>query len=335
MIRRTDTLTPQNPQIRRGTTVGGTGSRSGRSSLTTSANNSNESVNVEEHGHLFRSRSARGLGALSSSVSLPGLLNGDSAPNSAGSSPEGDSYQPDPTPPPPVASTSARPKRDREADKPYGGHNRRKSAGLMRSPSFGMTPLGKLALSKPPSPTSSATPLPLPPASATAVEPVSPTQLYASLLAQTAESVSQPSTPSMQSSLDSFMANGGGSERPSVSSSTSAEPSPLGASSGLPFDLNQLGTSAAPRIARLIPAEGPVAGGVEVTLLGDGFTPNLVVTFGGVPAMQTQFWSPSTLVCVLPPSASPGPVVVGFRSIPFDAERSLQLFTYVDECVSR
>ena len=331
MIRRTDPLTPQNPQIRRGTTVGGTGSRSGRSSLTTSANNSNESVNVEEHGHLFRSRSARGLGALSSSVSLPGLLNGDSAPNSAGSSPEGDSYQPDPTPPPPVASTSARPKRDREADKPYGGHNRRKSAGLMRSPSFGMTPLGRLALSKPPSPTSSATPLPAPPAAA---EAISPTQLYASLLAQT-ESASQPSTPSMQSSLDSFMANGSGSERPSVSSSTSAEPSPLGASSGLPFHLNQLGTSAAPRIARLIPAEGPVAGGVEVTLLGDGFDSNLVVTFGGVPAMQTQFWSSSTLVCVLPPSASPGPVVVGFRSIPFDAERSLQLFTYVDECVTR
>lgn len=309
--------------------------------MTTSANNSNEDVN-DDHGHLFRTRSARGLGALSSSVSLPGSLNGDSATNSAGSSPDDSSAQQDPTPPPPpVASTSTRPKRDREADKPYGAHNRRKSAGLMRSPSFGMTPLGKMALSKPPSPTSSITPLPVAPSvqapHAAATEPVSPSQLYASLLAQS-ESASQPSTPSIQSSFDSssYMANGG------QSSSTSAEPSPLGASSGLPMfgmdpasslAMNTLNNSAAPRIARLIPAEGPVAGGVEVTLLGDGFTPNLVVTFGGVPAMQTQFWSPSTLVCVLPPSSSPGPVVVGFRSIPFDAERSLQLFTYVDECV--
>ena len=50
-------------------------------------------------------------------------------------------------------------------------------------------------------------------------------------------------------------------------------------------------------------------------------------------------WSDTTLVCVLPPSATPGPVVVGFEGVPLAVGgvgggapdgRSLQLFNYLN-----
>ncbi|KAF9512508.1 hypothetical protein BS47DRAFT_1345262 [Hydnum rufescens UP504] len=69
-----------------------------------------------------------------------------------------------------------------------------------------------------------------------------------------------------------------------------------------------------PQIHRLIPASGPTHGGIEVTM-----------------------WSENTLVCLLPPSACPGPVVVSFEGIPLAVGggapgdgRILQLFNYLD-----
>lgn len=74
------------------------------------------------------------------------------------------------------------------------------------------------------------------------------------------------------------------------------------------------------------------AGGTEVIILGDNFTPGLEVTFGETPAVSAQAWGGNTLVCVLPPSPSPGPVVVAFKNIPLSVNDNsgLQLFTYVD-----
>ena len=74
-------------------------------------------------------------------------------------------------------------------------------------------------------------------------------------------------------------------------------------------------------------------GGIEVTILGANFVPGLTCVFGDSPATNTQLWSENTIVCVLPPSSCPGPVVVSFK-----AERGaqgsppggLQLFTYLD-----
>jgi hypothetical protein len=88
-----------------------------------------------------------------------------------------------------------------------------------------------------------------------------------------------------------------------------------------------------PRISRLIPGEGPVHGGIEVTVLGENFVRDLVCVFGDSPAVPTHFWSSSTLVCILPPSATPGPVVVGIKGVPLRIEegQSLQLFTYKDD----
>ncbi|KAF9943027.1 hypothetical protein BGZ67_008658 [Mortierella alpina] len=65
-----------------------------------------------------------------------------------------------------------------------------------------------------------------------------------------------------------------------------------------------------PRVQKLIPSRGPVEGGIEITLLGSGFFPGVVLTFDGVPALNVQFYGPETVICRLPPRAFPGTVVV-------------------------
>ncbi|KAG9069906.1 hypothetical protein KI688_009231 [Linnemannia hyalina] len=65
-----------------------------------------------------------------------------------------------------------------------------------------------------------------------------------------------------------------------------------------------------PRVQKLIPAKGPVDGGVEVTLLGSGFFPGMIPTFDGVPAQNIQFYGPETVICQLPPRGFTGPVLV-------------------------
>ncbi|KAF9388752.1 hypothetical protein BGX21_000246 [Mortierella sp. AD011] len=65
-----------------------------------------------------------------------------------------------------------------------------------------------------------------------------------------------------------------------------------------------------PRVQKLIPAKGSIGGGDEITLLGTGFFPGMVPTFDGVPASGVQFYGSETVICKLPPRASPGVVVV-------------------------
>ncbi|KAI8593451.1 hypothetical protein BDZ88DRAFT_391131 [Geranomyces variabilis] len=65
-----------------------------------------------------------------------------------------------------------------------------------------------------------------------------------------------------------------------------------------------------PVVHRVIPAEGPLHGGLEITVLGSGFREGMVVLFGGVPATRTNCWGETTMVCVLPPSPIAGPVPV-------------------------
>ncbi|KAK5151712.1 hypothetical protein LTR04_006563 [Oleoguttula sp. CCFEE 6159] len=67
-----------------------------------------------------------------------------------------------------------------------------------------------------------------------------------------------------------------------------------------------------PRIHKLIPAEGPTSGGIDVCLCGSGFYQGLKVMFGDKLATTTTFWGETTLVCLLPPGR-PGPVEVTFR----------------------
>ncbi|KAJ3012438.1 SPT3 Dosage dependent suppressor of Ty-induced promoter mutations-like protein, partial [Thoreauomyces humboldtii] len=85
------------------------------------------------------------------------------------------------------------------------------------------------------------------------------------------------------------------------------------------------------QINRVIPAEGPLHGGLEVTILGSGFYDGLTVTFGGIPAARTHFWGETTMVCVLPPSPVPGPVPVCLKEAPGLCDRDDPVFTYKDD----
>lgn len=89
----------------------------------------------------------------------------------------------------------------------------------------------------------------------------------------------------------------------------------------------------APTIQRVIPAQGPIRGGIEVTLLGCNFRPNLVVRFGNTPALALHCWLESTMVTYLPPAASAGPVLVSFEGIDgvLLLENSPPVFTYTDD----
>ncbi|KAI9489564.1 hypothetical protein BDB00DRAFT_608985 [Zychaea mexicana] len=88
--------------------------------------------------------------------------------------------------------------------------------------------------------------------------------------------------------------------------------------------------SSTPRIGRLVPAQGPTHGAIEITILGSNFTQGLTCLFGDRPA-TTLCWSPSTLVCVLPVSPQPGPVVVSFKEHPLVIDgHDVSLFTYYD-----
>ncbi|OSD07126.1 hypothetical protein PYCCODRAFT_1464228 [Trametes coccinea BRFM310] len=89
-----------------------------------------------------------------------------------------------------------------------------------------------------------------------------------------------------------------------------------------------------PRIHRLIPSSGPTYGGIEVTVLGANFHPSMQLNcvFGGTVSTSTQRWSDNTLVCVLPPSTTPGTVHVWFEGMPKEDDGTPPcMFTYTDE----
>ncbi|KZF20745.1 hypothetical protein L228DRAFT_240505 [Xylona heveae TC161] len=79
---------------------------------------------------------------------------------------------------------------------------------------------------------------------------------------------------------------------------------------GIPLALNP---HRPPTIHKLIPNEGPKAGGIEVTCLGNGFCQGLEVMFGDSLATTTTYWGDTSLVCLLPPAAQAGTVPVTFK----------------------
>lgn len=96
-----------------------------------------------------------------------------------------------------------------------------------------------------------------------------------------------------------------------------------------------------PQIKKLVPNEGPVYGGIEITILGEGFSPELELEFGGThgSSVRTQFWSANTLVCILPPATRPGSCSVRMVGVVNERQegtsegegrREDPLFTYVE-----
>jgi len=87
-----------------------------------------------------------------------------------------------------------------------------------------------------------------------------------------------------------------------------------------------------PTVARVVPSEGPVRGGIEVTILGRDFVNGLTVMFGEIPATDTSYFSDTTLLCRLPPTSNPGGVIVSLKNIDATSRvGNTPYFTYVDD----
>ncbi|KAJ6013717.1 hypothetical protein N7540_008308 [Penicillium herquei] len=136
-------------------------------------------------------------------------------------------------------------------------------------------------------------------------------------------------TPAQRQSLDSL------AQQPLVSAPNSAHPSRPGTpgTSGRngfqdPNLALNLGANSASQIwpplattpnrlpsviHKLVPAEGSITGGTEVTLLGSGFYPGMEVVFGDTLATTTTFWGDKCLNCLTPPALQPGLVSVMFK----------------------
>lgn len=123
-----------------------------------------------------------------------------------------------------------------------------------------------------------------------------------------------------QSSITSIPEMVGGMSNMTVASASGSATNL--AAQNLPMDENL------PVIKRIIPSQGSIRGGIEVTLLGSGFKSNLVAVFGDNKAVGTHCWSDSTIVTHLPPSTIVGPVVVSFEGFVLDKP---QIFTYFDD----
>lgn len=135
--------------------------------------------------------------------------------------------------------------------------------------------------------------------------------------------------PAAQQSLDSFI------QQQLMSAPNSAQPSrpgtpggssrntfqdqslniSLGPSPSTPMwpPINNAGNRLPSVIHKLVPAEGSITGGTEVTLLGSGFYPGMEVVFGDTLATTTTFWGDKCLNCLTPPSLHPGMVAVVFK----------------------
>lgn len=93
-----------------------------------------------------------------------------------------------------------------------------------------------------------------------------------------------------------------------------------------------------PLIHKLVPAEGSVTGGTEVTLLGNGFYQGLEVMFGDTEATTTTFWGEKCLNCIAPPALQPGTVAVMFKhehhqymQMQQQSQSRPSVFTYIDD----
>lgn len=89
-----------------------------------------------------------------------------------------------------------------------------------------------------------------------------------------------------------------------------------------------------PVILKVVPTEGPISGGIEISILGSGFRQGQELYFGETKATTTTYWADSAMTCLLPPYHQAGPVPVSVRgpngqvlSLP----RPLAQFLYKDE----
>lgn len=90
-----------------------------------------------------------------------------------------------------------------------------------------------------------------------------------------------------------------------------------------------------PFINKLTPAEGSIAGGMEVTCLGSGFRQGLEVMFGDAQATTTTYWGENAICCLVPPATQAGTVPVTFKhnyeQMAVSPLNKLAVFKYIDD----
>lgn len=144
-----------------------------------------------------------------------------------------------------------------------------------------------------------------------------------------------PPTPNNESNHPFFNSNNNLSNPQLVSAPSSAHPSrpgsPSNAGQSNPFGDSAPSVPAAPSqstqmwpmtnagnrlptiIHKLVPSEGSITGGTEVTILGSGFHPGMEIVFGDTLATTTTYWGDKCLNCLTPPALQPGVVPVVFK----------------------
>lgn len=82
-----------------------------------------------------------------------------------------------------------------------------------------------------------------------------------------------------------------------------------------------------PNIKYITPSSGPICGGIEVSVIGSGFSDDCRCAFGGSIAATIQ-QTEILCLCILPPRETPGPVTVHFEGVSFMG--ATKTFTYID-----
>jgi hypothetical protein len=70
-----------------------------------------------------------------------------------------------------------------------------------------------------------------------------------------------------------------------------------------------------PTLDRIVPPQGPITGGIEITIVGENFHLGLTLMFGNRAATNVCCNS-NSIICILPPAEHNGPVVVSFKEHP-------------------
>lgn len=84
----------------------------------------------------------------------------------------------------------------------------------------------------------------------------------------------------------------------------------------------------APRVLNTIPREGPISGGIEICIRGEGFFNGLDVFFADAPASNTVVQDSSVIFCTIPPSSEAGRVPVTLSGQP--QSEQIVWFVYKD-----
>ncbi len=86
-----------------------------------------------------------------------------------------------------------------------------------------------------------------------------------------------------------------------------------------------------PAVLKVVPAEGPLHGGIEVCVLGEHFVPGAAVVFGAQAAPAVVFVNASTLLVRVPPAVAAGPVAVRVAGEAPVAGRPAVFFRYKND----